>query len=256
MATPTYWEQPELVQSASNGAKRITRTFKGNSADLITFANGLTIGGSPYDGVPLQSVTHTRTVGSPNLAVLRLEYGEEVSSDTASAATARAVVWTMKHTQRIVSLMRRTGQSASMPHRGNLEAWRKEPDPTLYDSFQYHNAVLAVMTLSAEEQAVAEKLKKGTEGAMRFYPTIQKVTTYGRGKIADVGQGLAYIDTPGSPWDSITIGGATAAWLKVGDDITFDAASGVQTRTESWMGAKEWDVNLYGSGADRWTELD
>lgn len=255
MATPTYWEQPELVQSASNGSKRITRTFKGDSADLLTFANGLTIGGSPYGGVPLQTVTHTRTVGSPNLAVLRLEYGEEQSSDTANAATARAVVWQMKHTQRIVSLMRRTGQSASMPSRGCLEAWRKETDPALYDAYQYRNQVGSVMTLSAAEQLVAKKLEKGIEGAMRFYPTVQKTTTYGKGKIADVGQGLAYISTPGSPWDSITIGGATAVWLKVGDDVTRNA-DGTQTRVESWMGAKEWDVNLYGSGSDRWTELD
>jgi hypothetical protein len=252
MPDPNY-EQPELVEFASDGSKRITRTFKGDRSELLTFANGLTIGASPYGGLPLQTVTLTRTVAS--LATLRLEYGLEESSDTANAASVKSTVWQMKHTQRIVSLMRRTGQSASMPSRGCLEAWRREPDPALYDAYQYRNQVGSVMTLSAAEQLVAKKLEKGTEGAMRFYPTIQKTTTYSKGKIADVGQGLAYISTPGSPWDSITIGGATAVWLKVGDDITRNA-DGSQTRTESWMGAKEWDVNLYGSGADRWTELD
>jgi hypothetical protein len=251
---PTYWEQPELNQTATAGANTATRNFKGDYADLLTFANGLTIGGSPFGDLPLRAINITRTVGSPNLATLRLEYGMEESSDTSAAATARAVVWQMKHTQRIVSLMRRTGTSASMPHRGNLEAWRKEPDPSLYDSFQYRNQVGAVLQLSGEEVKVAQKLAAGVEGAMRFYPTIQKTTTYGKGKIADVGQGLAYIDTPGSPWDSITIGGATAVWLKVGDDVTRNA-DGTQTRVESWMGAKEWDENLYGT-ANRWTELD
>ena len=112
-----------------------------------------------------------------------------------------------------------------------------------------------MMTLSNPEIAVATKLKAGVDGAMRFYPTIQKVTTYTNGKITDVGQGLAYIDTPDSPWDSITIGGATAVWLKVGDDVTKNADG--QTRTESWMGAKSWDLNLYGTAAQgRWTELD
>lgn len=253
MPDPDY-EQPELVQYAADGSKRITRTFKGDSAALLSFANGLTIGASPYGGVPLRSVTHTRTVAG--LAVLKLEYGEEdPGSDTATTATTKSVVWTLKHTQRIVSLMRRTGQSASMPSRGCLEAWRKEPDPALYDAYQYRNQVGSVMTLSAAEQLVAKKLEKGIEGAMRFYPTVQKVTTYGKGKIANAGQGLATVGTPGSPWDAITIGGATASWLKVGDDITRNA-DGSQTRTESWMGAKEWDANLYGSGADRWTELD
>lgn len=250
----TYWEQPELNQTATGGANTATRNFKGNYSDLLTFANGLTIGDSPFGGLPLRAVNITRAVGDPNLATLRLEYGLEESSDTSTAATARSVVWQMRHTQRIVSLMRHTGASASMPKRGNLEAWSKEPDPILYEAFKYHNQVSAVMTLSAEEQAVAEKLKKGVEGAMRFYPTIQKTTTYGKGKIAGVGQGLAYISTPGSPWDSITIGGATASWLKVGDDVTRNA-DGTQTRVESWMGAKEWDENLYGT-ANRWTELD
>ena len=251
---PTYWEQPELNQTATAGANTATRNFKGDYSDLLAFANSLTIGGSPFGNLPLRAVNITRTVGSPNLATLRLEYGMEESGDTSTTATARAVVWQMKHTQRIVSLMRRTGASASMPKRGNLEAWSKEPDPILYEQYKYHNQVSAVLTLSADEQAVAEKLKKGVEGAMRFYPTIQKTTTYGKGKIANVGQGLAYISSPGSPWDSITIGGVTASWLKVGDDVTRNA-DGTQTRVESWMGAKEWDENLYGT-ANRWTELD
>jgi hypothetical protein len=249
---PTYWEQPELNQTATEGANTATRNFKGDFADLLTFANGLTIGGSPYGGLPLRAVNITRTVAS--LATLRLEYGKETSYDSQKTATETSVNWSVKHTQRIVSLMRRTGDSASMPHRGNLEAWRKEPDPALYDAYQYRNQVGSVLTLSLPEQAVAAKLKAGTEGAMRFYPTIQKVTVYSNGKISNVGQGLATIDTPGSPWDSITIGGASAVWLKVGDDVTKNKDG--QTRTESWMGAKSWDVNLYGTGADRWTELD
>ena len=132
---PTYWEQPELNQTATEGANTATRNFKGSYADPLTFANGLTIGGSPYGGLPLRAVNITRTVAS--LATLRLEYGKETSYDAQKTATETSVNWSMKHTQRIVSLMRRTGDSASMPHRGNLEAWRKEPDPALYDAFQY-----------------------------------------------------------------------------------------------------------------------
>lgn len=251
---PTYWEQPELNQTATEGANTATRNFKGNYADLLAFANGLTIGGSPYGGLPLRAVNITRTVAS--LATLRLEYGNETSYDSAKTATSTSVNWSMRHTQRIVSLMRRTGESASMPHRGNLEAWRKEPDPELYDTFQYHNQVGMVLTLSLDEIAIATKLKAGVEGAMRFYPTVQKVTVYTGGKITGVGAGLAHISTPGSPWDTITIGGSTASWLKVGDDVTVDGKTGTQTRTESWIGAKSWDANLYGESPNRWTELD
>lgn len=246
---PTYWEQPELNQTATEGANTATRNFKGNFADLLTFANGLTIGGSPYGGLPLRAVNITRTVAS--LATLRLEYGKETSYDAQKTATETSVNWSVKHTQRIVSLMRRTGDSASMPHRGNLEAWRKEPDPALYDAFQYRNQVGSVLTLSAAEILIATKLKAGVEGAMRFYPTVQKVTQYTAGKILNVGVGLSHISSPGSPWDS-----AAQSWLKVGDDVTLDAKAGTQTRTESWIGAKSWDANLYGESPNRWTELD
>ena len=244
---PTYWEQPELNQTATEGANTATRNFKGNYADLLAFANGLTIGGSPYGGLPLRAVNITRTVAS--LATLRLEYGKEKSYDSTKTATETSVNWSVRHTQRIVSLMRRTGNSPSMPHRGNLEAWRKEPDPELYDAFKYRNQVGSVLALSLPERAVAEKLMAGVEGAMRFYPTVQKVTVYTGGKIAGVGAGLARISTPGSPWDSVA-----QSWLKVGDDVTVDGKTGTQTRTESWIGAKSWDADLYGANA--WPELD
>ncbi len=86
---------------------------------------------------------------------------------------------------------------------------------------------------------------------MRFYPTVQKVSTYTSGTITGVGAGLAHISTPGSPWDTVA-----ASWLKVGDDVTVDGKTGTQTRTESWIGAASWDANLYGEAPNRWTELD
>lgn len=254
---PTYWEQPERVEIATDGSKSITKSYKGDYADLVTFASGLTIGTTTESGLPLRSVNITRTVAS--LATLRLEFGEEEDNSSGTASVI-STSWSMKHTQRIVSLMRRTGDSASMPHRGNLEAWRREPDPELYDAFQYHNQTGSVLTLSAAEQAVAAKLKAGVDGAMRFYPTVQKVTVYGNGKISGVGANLATIDTPGSPWDSdIKFGPSgdqtNAVWLKVGDDVVKNKDG--QTRTESWMGAKSWDLNLYGTPAQgRWLELD
>ena len=264
---PPQWEQPERVVVKTDGSESVTKTYKGLFSALKTYADALVFGNTTYDtsGLPLRSINLTRTVGKVNtagsgqtptytqLGTLRLEFGEDEDNSSGEASVV-STVWSMKHTQRIVSLMRRTGDSASMPHRGNLEAWRKEPDPALYDTYQYRNQVGSKMTLSLPEQAVAAKLKAGTEGAMRFYPTIQKVSVYSNGKISDVGQGLATIDTPGSPWDSITIGGSAAVWLKVGDDVTKNKDG--QTRTESWMGAKSWDVNLYGTGSDRWTELD
>jgi hypothetical protein len=263
--TPPNWEQPERTVVKTDGSESVTKTYKGLFSALKTYADALVFGNTSYDssGLPLRSINLTRTVGKVNtagsgrtpsytqLGTLRLEFGDDTSYSDTKTATEKSVNWNIKHTQRIVSLMRHTGASASMPSRGNLEAWRKEPDPALYDSFQYRNQVGNVLTLSGPEIAVATKLKAGVEGAMRFYPTIQKVTVYTTGKILNVGEGLSYIAAsgPGSPWDT-----AADSWLKVGDDVTLDAKAGTQTRTESWIGAKSWDADLYGANA--WSELD
>ena len=242
--TITTQVQPEGTRSASDGSKSETIVRKGDKATLLTEIAALVIGTtvSPNTSLPLQSWTLRDTVAG--LATLTLTYGEDENNDGAGNASVLSESWSMKHTQRIVSLMRRTGASASMPNRGNLEAWSKEPDPELYDAFQYRTACGSVMTLSAAEQAVAAKLARGITGAMRFYPTVQHVRQYTKGKIAGVGTGLARISTPGSPWDT-----AAASWLKVGDDVTYDVVKGVQTRTESWMGAASWDADLYGPNA-------
>lgn len=249
--TITTQVQPAGTRDASAGAKHETIVRKGDKATLLTEISALVIGttASPNTGLPLQSWNLRDNNGGA--ATLTLVYGEEEDSDTSGSATQLSTVWTMKHTQRIVPLMKRTGASASMPHRGNLEAWRKEPDPALYDAFQYRNQVGSVLTLSGEEIKIATKLAAGVEGAMRFYPTVQKVSTFTRGTVSGVGAGLAHISTPGSPWDSVA-----ASWLKVGDDITRNESTGVQTRTESWIGAAAWDANLYGEAPNRWTELD
>ena len=244
----TYWEQPERVEVSTDGSKSITKSYKGDYADLVTYAGTLTIGTTAEDDVPLRSINITRTVGAPNLATLRLEFGEDASFDTSKTAEKISVNWSMKHTQRIVSLMRKTGGSASMPARGTLEAWKREPDPDLYNNFQYRNQVGSVMTLGQDAYLIAQKMIRGIEGAMRFYPTVQKVTVYTTGNVPNVGRDLARIDTPGSPWDS-----SATQWLKVGDDIVLDSKAGTQTRTESWMGAKSWDADLY--GANGW-DLD
>ena len=247
--TITTQVQPEGTRSASDGSKSETIVRKGDKATLLTEIDALVIGTtvSPNTSLPLQSWTLRDAVAG--LATLTLTYGEDENNDGEGNASMLSESWSMKHTQRIVSLMRRTGDSASMPHRGNLEAWRKEPDPALYDAFQYRNQVGSVLTLSAAEIKVAEKLKAGVEGAMRFYPTVQHVRQYTKGKIAGAGLNLARISTPGSPWDA-----NASSWLKVGDDVTYDVMKGVQTRTESWIGAKSWDADLYGANA--WPELD
>lgn len=274
-------EQPERTLNVADGAQTYTQTKKGNYNTLLSLAQTYVIGttsitiGSGQTALVLPLTSWNLTRLNAGLGLLRETYGKEETNDSTGEATVLSTKWSMKHTQRLVSLMVVTGASASMPKCGNLLAWRREPDPVLYDAFQYHNQAGAVLTLSSSgspsEQAVAAKVQKGVDSAMRFYPTVQRIRLYTRGKLSrttgtgeqavtteQVGAKLAHIDTPGSPWDNdVTFGNppTPAVWLKIGDDVAVND-DGTQTRTESWIGAKSWDADLYGPDGTRWENLD
>lgn len=240
------YEQPEKSLTNEGGAKTITRKFRGPHGDLVTFANSYTIGDTTHDGVPLANVRLTREVGNPNLGTLELTFSApEQGQGGASNATVLGTTWQLRHTQKMVSIYRYCGDSlGASANRGRIEQWRKGTDAYLYENFAWRDKVGAIHTLQNRDLLLAAKFRAGFETVMRFYPTIQKTTIYSHGKVANIGAGLAHIDTPsGAPsgWTS-----AAAAWLKIGDDLTFDAASGKQTRTESWLGEESFDTNFYG----------
>lgn len=261
------FEQPELTTENQSGTQSATRVFRGGYADLGTFANGFNIGGSIFPGssnLRLRSMKLERGVGNStdgNLATLTMVYGEidQGTGSGGSAATRTGVRWSMKHTQKLISIYRYCGDSnAASADRGRIEQWRKGTDAYLYQNFQWRDKVGAIHTLSGRDQLLAGKFRAGFESVMRFYPTIQCVESFTKGTISGIGSGLATItaaaDIKDSSGGAAPSGwtGAAAAWLKIGDDLTFDAGSGVQTRTQSWLGEESFDVNFYGTGNDRW----
>lgn len=261
------YEQPQLTRENQSGTETGTRVFKGGFGDLVTFANGFTIGGSVFPGttsVRLRSVKLERTVGNStdgNLGTLTMTYGEidQGTGSGGSNATKTGTKWSMKHTQKMISIYRYCGDSdAGSANRGRIEQWRKGTDAYLYHNFQWRDKVGAIHTLTGKDQQLAGKFRAGFDSVMRFYPTIQCVETFTKGKITGIGLNLATIvdasaiadssgDGPPSGWT-----GAAAKWLKIGDDLTFDDGTGVQTRTQSWLGEEDFDVNFYGTGNDRW----
>ena len=83
---------------------------------------------------------------------------------------------------------------------------------------------------------------------MRFYPTIQRVTRYTSGKIAGIGTGLLLLGAPGDAPSGLVPQGWE--WMQIGDDLTYDSSSGVQTRTTTWLGSEGFATDFY--GANRW----
>lgn len=264
MATPEpsipsdCWEQPEKTFVNEGGAKSITRRFRGKHSVLTTFAGQYNVGSTKHDNLPLQTIRLTREVGDPNLGSLELVFSAPVQDQGGSnTATEIGVVWQMRHTQKMISIYRYCGDSeGASANRGRIEQWRKGTDAYLYANYQWRDKVGAIHTLTNRDQLLAAKFKAGFETVMRFYPTITKTTTYSSGKIEDIGAGLAHIessmDAP-TGWAS-----AAAAWMKIGDDLSYDSSTGKQTRTETWLGEESFDTNFYGEAdagdpdAGRW----
>ena len=244
-------EQPELTHTLQDGNESATQKFKGGVGAIQTLSASYAIGsttGSPVPGLPLRSMRIERGVG--NTAVLVLDWGrDEQGGGGSKDATVLSTVWQLKHTQTNISIYRYCGQSAgASANRGRIEQWRRGTDATLYASYKWRDKNGVVLELTKRDKLLAAKFAAGKENVMRFYPTIQKVTRYTSGKIAGVGANLLLLGAPsgapaGFPTDAWS-------WMCIGDDLTYDSSSGVQTRTETWLGAEDFDTDFY--GATRW----
>ena len=251
-------EQVETTGSYDSGDEQITHSWKfpgttGASAtsgwaQAVAAAAGYEAG-DEITGFPglVSTINVSRLPGG--VGVLSLSFEKpKTSTGTPSAAKALKTTWAMDFAQAQVSAMRYAGISASSSCglRVDIERWRAEREGDLYRNYQWRDETGAINTLGTSEQKLAKKLLQGKESVLRFYPVEKKVTVYSSARVDGVGASLAYIGTPGGPWDS-----AASAWLKVGDSITQNS-DGTYTRTEQWQGADSWDVNFYGSGGDRW----
>ena len=145
--------------------------------------------------------------------------------------------------------------------RAALELWQKEADADLADANQFHRTGTETDTLNSQEQAIADKIRKGVESVIRFYPVLTCTSTWSRIPRTFM-EHLGYVDSPAAPAADETDAPANLAsvvsshsWLKVQDDVS-ETGDGKWQRTESWMGipkadgAAGWDADLY--GASRW----
>lgn len=255
----TYSEQAQFITQNQGGARSVQQVFRGYYDDLVTLANTYTVGTSTYGTLKLRNIRIERGVGpnAKNSATMTLDFGEMDQSPSGgsggASATATGTKWQMRHVQKMISIYRYCGDSqGASANRGRIEAWRKGTDAYLFDNFQWRDKIGTVHTLTDRDQLLAAKFRAGFETVMRFYPVIQKVSTLTKGKVSGIGQDLATKVTAVSIGAPTGWTDAATEWMKIGDDLTFDEGSGVQTRTESWMGEESFDKNFYGTGADRW----
>ena len=174
-------------------------------------------------------------------------------SGSGSSATALRAVWTCKSVRNDMSILAYCGGAA---RRVALELWMKETDAALAEANSYHNTEATTDALNSQEIAIANKIRKGIDSVIRFYPVLTCKSTWSRIPGTFLTK-LGYVDTPGAPNADETIAPSNLAsvisahsWLKVQDDVD-ETGYGRWQRVESWMGIDgTWDADLY--GPNRW----
>ena len=230
---------------------------KGTSYDdLQTAAAALKKGVEVETGWLLNAWSLEGVPGGGGLLTITCVPGDSATDGTQKSLKA---VWTCKSVRNDVAWTAYCGGAAS---RVALELWMKETDADLADANQFHRTGTETDTLNSQEQAIADKIRKGVESVIRFYPVLTCTSTWSRIPRKFM-ENLGYTDTPGAPNADETLAPSNLSniieaheWLKVQDDVA-EMPDGKFTRTESWMGVVKvkgttaFDPDLYGPA--RWT---
>lgn len=246
----TATEQVDRTQGLSQTGKTWSRSWKDAYSALETAANAIKNGDS-YDGGVVTNVGLRRVPG--NCGVLTLTLTKDDTSGQTPTQTALKAVWTCKSVRNDMSILAYCGAAAS---RVNLELWMKEADAALANNNSFHKNEVETDTLNSQEIAIANKIRKGIDSVVRFYPVLTCTSTWSRIPSTFLKK-LCYRDTPSAPSADETHAPSNLSsviseydWLKVQDDVV-ETGDGKWQRVESWMGIDgTWDNNLYGS--NRW----
>ena len=229
--------QVQYKDTSFNALKSATASFvKGDTVETGWVLDSWTLEGVPGGG-----------------GLLTLQCIPAGSSDSGGAVNALRAVWSCKSVRNDMSILAYCGGAA---RRVALELWMKETDADLAEANSYHATDSTTDTLNSQEIEIANKIRKGIDSVIRFYPVLTCKSTWSRIPSTFLVK-LGFVDTPSAPAADETIAPSNLAsvisahsWLKVQDDVD-EPGDGRWLRVESWMGIDgTWDENLY--GANRW----
>lgn len=268
--TDAVAQPDETAGRDDTGNLKKSFSWKGPYADLEAAGKAIEKGDVVAVGWVASSWSVRRTPG--NYGVLTIECtppNPESEDPETHEPTVEPLkdIWSIKSVRNDVSIMAYCGIShGANPQRAHIEAWMKEPDGALAEQLKFRKPDGTVFDISQEGNqatvALINKIRKGVEAVIRFYPVVTRTRTYADCPPACL-EKVGFINTPPAPAGTAKrptgIGTAVAAhqWLKVQDDAQ-EQTDGNWTRTESWMGIAKsdnpdetpWDADLYGD--DRW----
>lgn len=286
-----YRQPTETTGVDNDGNRTLDYVLKGPYTSLETILKGLDAGDKVVKGWVMSSASLARNPG--DLGTLTISCApdpdDDDSSESSSQTSSKALkeVWTLRSVRNDVSILAYCGPSPSgNPQRALIEAWQKEPDGELANDFKYTKPDGSVFEIDNEHykatRDLIQKIRKGCESVMRFYPQLTRTRTYSKPP-SKVYENLSMIDVPkiGSATDfeeeDEETGGTKTkkadtqrllkpgnlgtiisdhVWLKCQDDCS-QQSDGKFNRVESWIGILSadggWDENLYGADSSkRW----
>lgn len=262
-----YQQPDENVGRSQQGDDTRSISFKGPFAALESAASALQPGDIIVTGWVYSSHDLRRVPG--NLGVLTINCVPKSATGGGEGGGSSEVqplkdIWSIQSVRNDVSILAYCGPSeGANPNRAMIEAWMKEPDGALAKQWEFQKSDGSIEELTGASLALAEKIAKGVEAVIRFYPVVTRTRTYADCPPACL-EKVGFIDTPPAPAGTakkptgLSTAIAAHQWLKVRDDAQ-EQTDGKWTRTESWMGIAKtddpndspWDADLY--GANRWS---
>lgn len=267
------WRQANESETVDGeGTDTFNYVCKGNYASLQAIKAGLWPGRPVVDGWIAKSWQLQK--GRGGSGTLTITCGPAPQEDEPSEGSAQGEqvplkeTWSIKSVRNDVSILAYCGTETNSPQRAQIEQWMKEPDGNLAAGFEYREADGKVRSLddgTPGNVPLAQKIAKGIETVMRFYPQLTRKRVYSVPP-NDCLENLATVDTPdfttncpdGKLKKPKNLTSATIDrydWLKCQDDED-EQSDGTWARIESWIGALKseggWDENLYGT-TNRWT---
>ena len=277
------WVQKDVAKGVDeNGNATLRYPIKGGYAALETLMATLTKSTVVVTGFLASTWELQRVAAGGGLLTINCvaDAGTEDPDDPTSDPAPLRDIWTIRGARNDVSILAYCGPDGDNPSRAEIECWSKEPDAKLADLYSYRAPDGTVREFERSASVpLAQKIAKGVESVIRFYPVITRTRAY-----ADCPpkclEKLGFIDAPVPPEPSgpdddddaqtqepktvVKLPGGLAdaidahQWLKMQDDA-IEQQNGEWQRVESWWGLpyatedhsdSPWDADLYGD--DRW----
>ena len=259
-----YRQPTESKGVDASGNFHFNYVLKGPYSSLDSLASSISQGDEVISGWYASS--QDLQMGPGNTGTLTIScVPSPVSEGQTPEALPLKEVWSLRSVRNDVSIMGYCGPGASNPKRALVEGWMKEPDGKLADDLKFRkpDGTIEDLSLDSPTCALIEKIRKGYESVMRFYPVLTCTRTYSTFPPGCL-ENLSFIDTPRTPGANakqptgLAVKVALYEWVKVQDDAD-EGTDGKWRRIESWMGIKKtdaadgahpWDADLY--GPSRW----